>query len=119
MQVYTGEDARSTRKTNQGSRVVCELVEYIEKPGGNIICDNFFTKLLLARKLFLKKLTLVETIKKNKMKLPTEFTVAKERNVKSTIFGFRQDAMKALYCPQTLCSQHAFNNAYNQKSKSL
>ena len=29
-----------------------------------------------------------------------EFTVAKGRNVKSTVFGFQQDAMIASYCPE-------------------
>ena len=53
MQVYTDEDATSTREINQGSRVVCDLVEYIEKSGQNITCDNFFTKLLLERIFFL------------------------------------------------------------------
>ena len=33
--------------------------------------------------------------------LPTEFTVAKEWNVKSTVFGFHLDAVIASYCPKT------------------
>ena len=70
MQVYTGEDARSPRETNQGSRVACDLVEYIVKSGQNITFDNFFTKLSLAPKFFLKKFTLVEAMKKNKMEPP-------------------------------------------------
>ena len=98
MQVYTGEDVESARKTNQGTRFLCDLVEYIKKSGLNITCDNFFTKLLLAQKLFLKKLILVETMKKNKTELSMEFTVAKGWNVKSTVFGFQKDAMIALYC---------------------
>ena len=32
--------------------------------------------------------------------LTTEFTVAKGRNVKSTVFGFQLDAMIASYCPK-------------------
>ena len=103
MQVYTDEDTRSFRKTKQSLRVFCDLVKYIEKSCQNITCDNFFTKLSLARKLFLKRFALVETIKK-KTELPTEFTVTKERNLNSTVFGFRQDAIIALYYPKTLCS---------------
>ena len=34
------------------------------------------------------------------MELPTEFTVAKRRNVKSTVFSFQLDAMIASYCPK-------------------
>ena len=40
-------------------------------------------------------------MRKNKPELPTEFTVAKGRNVKSTVFGFQPDAMIASYCPKT------------------
>ena len=98
MQVYTGKDAGSSRKTNQGTRVVLNLVKDIEKSGQNITCNYFFTNLSLARKLFQKKLTLVRTIRKNKPELPMEFTVAKGRNVDSTVFGFQQDEMNAFYC---------------------
>ena len=46
-------------------------------------------------------------------KIPMEFKVAKKQKVNIAVFGCRQDAMIALYCPKTLCSQYAFNNAYN------
>ena len=98
MQVYIGENAGSAREINQGTRVVLDLIEDIEYSGQNITCDNFFTNLLLAQKLLQKKLTVVGKIRKNKPELPTEFTVTKERNVKSTIFGFQQDAIIASYC---------------------
>ena len=100
MQVYTGKDAGSFRETNQDTRVVFDLVEDIEKSGRNFTCDNFFTNLTLAQKLLQKKLTLVRTIRKNKPELPMEFTMVKEQNVKSTVFGFQQDAMIASQCPK-------------------
>ena len=90
MQVYTDEDVGSARKTNQGTRFVRDLVENIKKSGQNIIYDNFFTKLLLAQKLFLKELTLVETIKKNKTELSMEFTRAKGRNVRAQSSAFNK-----------------------------
>ena len=111
MQVYTGKDAGSSRETNQGTRVVLNLVEDIEKSGENIICNYFFTNLTLARKLLQIKLTLVKTIRKNKPELPMEFTVVKGRNVDSTVFAFQQDAMNAFYCYKKPCSQYAFNDA--------
>ena len=95
MQVYTGKDCKSAQETNQGTRVVLDLVEDIEKSGQNITCDNFFTNLSLARKLLQKKVALVGAIRTNKPELPTEFTVAKVWNVKSAVFGFQQDAMIA------------------------
>ena len=51
MQVYTGKDAGSSRETNQGTKVVLNLVEDIEKSGRNITCNYFFANLSLARKL--------------------------------------------------------------------
>ena len=98
MQVYIGEDDGSAREINQDIRVVLDLVENIEYSGQNITCDNFFTNLLLAQKLLQKNLTVVGKMRKNKPELPTEFTVTKGRNVKSTIFGFQQEAIIASYC---------------------
>ena len=100
MQVYTGKDAGSSRETNQDTRVVLDLVENIEKTGRNITYDNFFTNPTLARKLFQTKLTLVGTMRKNKLELPMEFTVAKGWNVKSTVLSFQHDPMIASNCPK-------------------
>ena len=53
--------------------------------------------------LLKKKLTLVETIRKNIPELPPQFTVAKGRDITSTIFGFQNDATIASYCPKQDC----------------
>ena len=63
----------------------------------------FFTSLSLARDLLQKKLTLVRTIRKNKPELPPKFTLAKGREVTSTVFGFQSDAMIASYCLKKGC----------------
>ena len=96
MEVYIRKNAGSARETNQGTRIVLYLAEDIDNSCRNITCDNFFTNLSLVRKLLQKKLTLIGTMRKNKPELPTEFTVAKGRNVKSTVFGFPLNAMIAL-----------------------
>ena len=70
------------------TKVVPDLAEDIDKSCRNISCNNFFTNLSLARKRLQKTLTLIATMRKSKPELPTEFTVAKGRNVKSTVFGF-------------------------------
>ena len=100
MQVHTSKDAGSSRETNQGTRVVLDLVEDIEKSGRNITCDYFFTNLSLAQKLLQKKLTLVRTMRKNKPELPIKFTVANGWNVKSTVFNIQKDAMIASHYPK-------------------
>ena len=79
--MYIRKDAGLARETKQGSRVILDLAEDIGNfSGRNITCDNFFTNLSLARKLLQKKLTLIGTMRKSKPELPTDFTVAKERN---------------------------------------
>ena len=40
-------------------------------------------------------------MRKSEPELPTEYTVAKGRNVQSTVFSFQLDAMIASYCPKT------------------
>ena len=59
-----GKDVGSAREINQGTRIVLDLVQNSKNFGRNIICDNFFTNLLIAQKLLQKKLTLVGTIRK-------------------------------------------------------
>ena len=103
MQVYTGKNSAVGREVNQPARVVEDLVKEIEHSGRNITCDNFFASISLARDLLKKKLTLVGTIRKNKPELPPQFTVAKGRDITSTIFRFQNDAVIASYCPQKDC----------------
>ena len=75
--MYHGKDGGSGQESNQGTRIVLDLAEVIENSGQNIVCDNFFTDLSLARKLLQEKLTLVELMRKNNPDPPTEFTVVK------------------------------------------
>lgn len=100
MQVYLGKNDNAPREVNQSTRVVLDMTKEIELSGRNITCDNFFTSLSLARNLLDKKLTIVGTLRKNKPELPPQFTVAKGREAKSTLFGFQDDAMIASYCPK-------------------
>jgi len=57
---------------------------------------QFFPSVPLARDLQKKKATLVGTIYSNKPELPPQFTVAKGRDITSTIFGIQNDAMTHL-----------------------
>ncbi|XP_014775604.1 uncharacterized protein LOC106872938 [Octopus bimaculoides] len=74
MQIYTGKDPVKVRETSQGSGVVEDLVKELENTGCNIICDNFFTSLGLARKLFSEKTLSAGTIRKKRVELPSTFT---------------------------------------------
>ena len=53
-------------------------------------------------------------MRKSKPELPTEFTVAKGRNVKSTVFGFQLDAMIASYCSNTNRVVNMFSTIHSQ-----
>ena len=88
MRVYIRKDAGLARETNQGTKVVPDLAEDIDNSCRNITYDNFFAILSLSGKHPQNTITLIATKKKSKPELPTEFTVAKRRNVKSTVFGF-------------------------------
>ena len=56
-----------------------------------------------STKTFGEKLTIVGTLRENKPELPLQFAVAKGRKVKSTLFGFQNDAMIASSCPKKNC----------------
>ena len=49
--------------------VVVNLCKHIKRKGYNKTCDNFFTSLLVAEKLARDKLSIVETMRKNRREL--------------------------------------------------
>ena len=104
MQIYIDKDAGSTQETNQGTRVVLDLVEDIENSGPDITCDNFFPNLSLTQKLFQKKPSLIGTKKKNK---PGQMTECEEHSVR---FSTRPNDCIVVY-KKNPCSQYAFNVA--------
>ena len=114
MQVYIRKDAGSAQETNQGTRIVLDSAEDIDNSCRNITCDNFFINLALVRKLLQKNLTLIGRTRKSKPEFPTEFTVVKGRNVKSTVFGFQLDAMIASYCPKTNRAVNMLSTMHSQ-----
>ena len=100
MDIYKGKEPNEPQNSNLGCKVVMNLAEPFKKSGRNITCDNFFTSLDLGRKLLKERLTLVETIRKNRQELPPEFVTAKKRDAKTTLYGFQAEAMVASYCPK-------------------
>lgn len=59
--------------------------------------DNYFTSLALVEYLATKQLCVVGTIRANKPELPVEFKGRNERELYSTLFGFRHNMMLASY----------------------
>lgn len=68
MDIYVGRDRNCQAETNQGKRVVLQLVDGLESR--NVTCDNFFTSFSLAKELKQQKITLVGTIRKNRKEIP-------------------------------------------------
>lgn len=95
-QIYTGKQP-SGRETNQGERVVKDLCMRFKGSGRNIVMDNFFTTLPLARLLITWDLSIVGTLKKNKPYIPREMLPSKSREIYSSLFGFSEDNV-------TICS---------------
>ncbi|KAB0805311.1 hypothetical protein PPYR_02281 [Photinus pyralis] len=62
-QIYTGKSPKG-REQNQGERVVKDLCYRYKNTGRNIVVDNFFTTLPLARLLLSWGLSIVGTLKK-------------------------------------------------------
>jgi hypothetical protein len=56
MVTYIGKKPNAGREVNLGENVVLDLLEGIDAAGRNVTCDNFFTRLSLARKLLVTKL---------------------------------------------------------------
>ncbi|XP_053968609.1 uncharacterized protein LOC128870040 [Anastrepha ludens] len=87
-QIYT-DQAPTGRETNQGERVVKDLVSRFHGTGRNITMDNFFTSLNLLESLSSMNLSAVGTLRKNKPCIPKEMLAHKDRAERSSTFGFR------------------------------
>jgi hypothetical protein len=103
--------------------VVKRLVEPINGTGHNIKADNWFMDTSLVFELRKRKLSYVDTLKKNKPQLPVEFVVVKNRPEKSSLFGYRKEATVVSYIPKKgknviLISSLHFDDAIDCKTGS-
>lgn len=101
MEIYAGKQPDGPFMLNNSpTNVVKRLVGPIMGSGRNITMDNWFTSIDLAQDLLKENLTIVGTIRRNKRELPKEFVDSKEREVKSTIFGFTNNLTLLSYIPK-------------------
>ncbi|CAI9720594.1 Hypothetical predicted protein [Octopus vulgaris] len=99
---YVSRDRQEVWHSNPFTQAVvrtssCNIVHPECGPSGfaKRSCDSIETG--LARKLFSKKTTLVGTIRKYKVEIPSAFPNGKQREINSTIFGFQKDSMILSY----------------------
>lgn len=99
-EIYTGQPSTG-REVNQGERVVKTLSAKFKDTGRNIVTDNFFTTLPLAKHLTTWKLTLVGTIKKIKRTYRKKCWLTNRVNRwLSTKFGFHENVTMCSYVPK-------------------
>lgn len=101
LETYVGTQPDGPFKmSNAAKDVVLRLVAPISGSSRNVTGDNWFTSLALLSELKAQKLTYVGTIRKNKREIPKEFLPNKNRELKSTLFGFQKEMTLASYCPK-------------------
>ena len=60
------------------------------KSGRNQIIDNWYTSFDFAKDLLSEKITILETMWKNKRQIPAEFRICKRGEAHSSLFVFQQ-----------------------------
>ena len=122
IQVYLGKQTVAPEK-GQGQRVVKDLAQHVVWSGRNITVDNFFTDLKLAEYLLMEKTTLVGTMRKSKTDIPMSMMPDRQREEKSSIFGFTDSATLVSYVPKKgksvvlLSTMHADNKICDDETK--
>ncbi|XP_039956871.1 piggyBac transposable element-derived protein 4-like [Bactrocera tryoni] len=99
MEVYLGRARNTQPERNQGERVILSLSEPLPR-GHTITCDNFFTTYNLAVQLLRRNITLVGTVRKNKLFLPREIVDMKEKNILESKFLFTENVTIVSYVPK-------------------
>lgn len=113
-QVYVGRDRNCKPERNQGQRVVLDLCEGITDR--NITCDNFFTSYKLAEELQKKHMTIVGTIRKNRVEIPPVLVQLKRKPVYSTEFVYEHKlpAILISYVPKKNRSVSLLSTYHNK-----
>ncbi|XP_060780363.1 piggyBac transposable element-derived protein 4-like [Neoarius graeffei] len=98
LQVYTGKCRGGAPEKNQGMRVVLDMAQGLS--GHNITCDNFFTSHKLGQELLKRKVTMLGTVRKNKLELPPHLLKLNNRPVYSSKFAYTPDTTLVSYVPK-------------------
>ena len=95
MEIYARKQPEGPYKlSNSPADVVKRLIQPISHTGRNVTFNNWYTSVTLAEELLKEhKITIVETIRKNKREIPPEFINTKEREEKSSKFAFRDGTL--------------------------
>ncbi|CAK1580135.1 unnamed protein product [Parnassius mnemosyne] len=84
------------------TQTVLRLVKVVEKSNRNIAADNWFNSIPLVEILLKRELTYLDTLKKNKAKIPPCFLPNKNRSIESSLYGFTKDYSLLSYVPKPI-----------------
>lgn len=124
MEVYVGRNRNAAPEVNQGQRVVLSLTEGLN--GRNVTCDNFFSSHSLATELKKRQMTIVGTIRSNRVEIPPLLAKAnmKKKPAQHSEFAFdlKLRATLVSYVPKkyklvTLISTYHLNAAVDDSDK--
>lgn len=99
-EIYLGRQPGTAREQNQGEQLVKRLTQPWWNTGRNVTCDNFFTGTRLAEELLSVNTTIVGTMRRNKVEIPSEMQKSKSREEKSSVFGFNRQLTLVSYVPK-------------------
>ena len=95
--LYLGAQERQERGgTSLAESVLIKLTEKVKGKGYNITCDNFFMSLSAAEKLACNKISIVGTIRKNRLELSPQMTQPMPSNLYHSCFMWH-DKSNALF----------------------
>ena len=89
---YLEKIARSPQ-INLGRDTALELVQPFLGTGRNLACDNFFTHMELTKQFMAAKMTVEETLRRNKTFIPPEFQDPKGTEKGKPKFAYQKVCM--------------------------
>ena len=94
-----GKQPNQPREVGQGSRVVKNLMTPWHRSRKNITADNFFTSVPLFEDHIQNGLTYVGTTRSNKAEIPSKMKPNRNREVYSSMLGFKDQVILISYVP--------------------
>ncbi|XP_046658756.1 piggyBac transposable element-derived protein 4-like [Homalodisca vitripennis] len=102
LEVYVAKQPPGPFNVSQSAEdVTIRICELIAGTNRNITMDNWFTSIPLAEKLFEEKqLTIVGTMRSNRIGIPEDLKANKNRELYSSIFAHHKKKTLVSYCPK-------------------
>lgn len=105
--VYAGKESdgmglsdEEKKQLSKPSQAVVRLSKCIYNTNRNVTCDNWFTSVEIAQRLWDNGLTIVGTMRRNKPQIPSEFQAHRSREVGSSLYGFTKEMTLLSFTPK-------------------